>query len=258
MDAAAPHPHRCRHPHSTASWIRRELGRPRSFAGAERAFDHRASMPSGMVALPGLIDTHCHADQSLLRGLGDQHHWIPFLDDIIEPWLTRRDPADGVLANHAGDGGDVALRHYLLRQSRIVDPRDDYEALAAMRRARLASARFWDASASLVGNRSAEAHHRVTEACTLMAPLARAAPVAECRCGSGSTCRAGRAIGTILISTRRWPMPRATSTPASSTTSARSSRTPSTSRTATGSDPRNGHATTTRWATTCCSSTAAG
>ena len=38
---------------------------------------------AGMVAIPGLIDTHAHADQSLLRGLGDQMHWIPFIDDII-------------------------------------------------------------------------------------------------------------------------------------------------------------------------------
>ena len=29
---------------------------------------------SGLVAIPGLIDTHCHADQSLLRGLGDRMH----------------------------------------------------------------------------------------------------------------------------------------------------------------------------------------
>ena len=29
----------------------------------------------GMVAIPGLIDTHAHADQSLLRGLGDTMHW---------------------------------------------------------------------------------------------------------------------------------------------------------------------------------------
>ena len=33
---------------------------------------------NGLVAIPGLIDTHAHADQSLLRGLGDQMHWVPF------------------------------------------------------------------------------------------------------------------------------------------------------------------------------------
>ena len=32
---------------------------------------------NGLVAIPGLIDTHSHADQSLLRGLGDQMHWLP-------------------------------------------------------------------------------------------------------------------------------------------------------------------------------------
>ena len=37
----------------------------------------------GMVALPGLIDTHAHADQSLLRGLGDQMHWLPFWTRLL-------------------------------------------------------------------------------------------------------------------------------------------------------------------------------
>lgn len=39
---------------------------------------------AGMIAIPGLIDTHAHADQSLLRGLGDNMHWMPFLDDVVE------------------------------------------------------------------------------------------------------------------------------------------------------------------------------
>src|ERR1700750_2467346 len=73
-----------------------DIGKTSRFAAGtyDQVFD-----AAGMVALPGLIDTHAHADQSLLRGLGDQHHWIPFLDNIIDPWLTRRDPADSVLAN---------------------------------------------------------------------------------------------------------------------------------------------------------------
>ena len=83
---------------------------------------------AGMVAIPGLIDTHAHADQSLLRGLGDNMHWMPFLDDVIEPYLAQRDPADGVLANalsmmemiHSGTTCFVSPN---------VDPRDDYEAL---------------------------------------------------------------------------------------------------------------------------------
>ncbi|HLY82784.1 MAG TPA: amidohydrolase [Acidimicrobiales bacterium] len=52
----------------------------------------------GMVAIPGLIDTHAHADQSILRGTTDDLHWIPFLRDWIDPYLQRRDPADTVAA----------------------------------------------------------------------------------------------------------------------------------------------------------------
>lgn len=83
---------------------------------------------SGMVAIPGLIDAHCHADQSLLRGLGDKMHWVPFLDDVVEPYLVKRDPADGVLANTLAmtemlRGGTTCFI------SPNVDPRDDFEAL---------------------------------------------------------------------------------------------------------------------------------
>ncbi len=82
----------------------------------------------GMVALPGFIDTHAHADQSLLRGLGDQLHWIPFLDDIIDPWLTRRLADEGVLANKLAmaemlRGGTTCF------VSPNVDPTDDFEKL---------------------------------------------------------------------------------------------------------------------------------
>ena len=51
----------------------------------------------GMVALPGLIDAHAHADQSLLRGRTDDLPWVPFLADWIDPYLRGRDPADAVV-----------------------------------------------------------------------------------------------------------------------------------------------------------------
>ncbi|MGI9220533.1 MAG: amidohydrolase family protein [Woeseiaceae bacterium] len=83
---------------------------------------------NGMIAIPGLIDAHCHADQSLLRGLGDKLHWVPFLDDVIEPYLVARDPADGVLANALAmtemlRGGTTCF------VSPNVDPRDDFQSL---------------------------------------------------------------------------------------------------------------------------------
>jgi 5-methylthioadenosine/S-adenosylhomocysteine deaminase len=52
----------------------------------------------GLLALPGFIDAHAHADQSVLRGRTDDLAWIPFLDDWITPYLTRRDPAWAVAA----------------------------------------------------------------------------------------------------------------------------------------------------------------
>ncbi len=85
----------------------------------------------GKVAIPGIIDAHCHADQSLLRGLGDCMHWVPFLDDVVEPYLVKRDPADGVLAN-------TLSMIEMLRNgttcfvSPNVDPRDDYAALTTV------------------------------------------------------------------------------------------------------------------------------
>ena len=86
---------------------------------------------NGMVAIPGLIDAHCHADQSLLRGLGDKMHWIPFLDDVIEPYLATRDPDDGVLANTLAmlemlRGGTTCF------VSPNVDPRDKYAKLTGI------------------------------------------------------------------------------------------------------------------------------
>ena len=82
----------------------------------------------GMVAIPGLIDTHAHADQSLLRGLGDKMHWMPFLDGVIEPYLAERDPADGVLAN-ALSMMEMIRAGTTCFVSPNVDPRDDYGLL---------------------------------------------------------------------------------------------------------------------------------
>lgn len=140
-----------------------DIGKTSRFAAG--TYDHIFDA-TGMVALPGLIDTHAHADQSLLRGLGDQHHWIPFLDNIIDPWLTCRDPADGVLAN------TLAMVEMLRSGTTCfvspnVDPRDDYEALTACvdrLGIRAILGRFCIAG----GESEAEAHQRVSEACSVM------------------------------------------------------------------------------------------
>jgi cytosine/adenosine deaminase-related metal-dependent hydrolase len=82
----------------------------------------------GMIAVPGLIDAHAHADQSLLRGRTDDLPWIPFLAEWIDPYLTRRDPEVAV----------AAYRLTMLEMIRSgtttfvspnVDPRDDLAAL---------------------------------------------------------------------------------------------------------------------------------
>ncbi len=85
---------------------------------------------SGLVALPGFIDTHAHADQSLLRGLGDELHWHPFLDCVVSPWLAKRDPADSVLANTLSMI-EMIRTGTTCFVSPNADPRDDYEALTA-------------------------------------------------------------------------------------------------------------------------------
>jgi cytosine/adenosine deaminase-related metal-dependent hydrolase len=85
----------------------------------------------GMLAIPGLIDAHGHADQSLLKGTTDDLHWIPFLRDWIDPWLRER------------SGGELlaAYRLSLLEMVRggttcflspNVDPTDDLDALSAV------------------------------------------------------------------------------------------------------------------------------
>lgn len=101
----------------------------------EKADAVRARFPAasaidgaGMIALPGLIDTHGHADQSLLRGLGDERHWIPFLDEIVEPYLRDRDPADAVTAYQLS-GLEMVRGGTTCFVSPNVDPRDDFAAL---------------------------------------------------------------------------------------------------------------------------------
>ncbi|HZQ09514.1 MAG TPA: hypothetical protein VFD70_23245 [Anaerolineae bacterium] len=41
----------------------------------------------GMLALPGLIDTHVHSDQAMLRSIADETTWQPFLFNYIFPIL---------------------------------------------------------------------------------------------------------------------------------------------------------------------------
>ncbi len=84
---------------------------------------------TGMVALPGLIDTHSHADQSLLRGLGDQMHWVPFLQKVVDPYLAKRSTTHSVLSNTLSmvemiKSGTTAF------VSPNTDPRDTMSALA--------------------------------------------------------------------------------------------------------------------------------
>ncbi len=83
---------------------------------------------NGLVAIPGLIDTHSHADQSLLRGLGDQMHWLPFLEKIVDPYLTRRSQPLSILANQLSmvemlKGGTTSF------VSPNTDPSDNIDAL---------------------------------------------------------------------------------------------------------------------------------
>src|SRR5205823_1025519 len=77
---------------------------------------------------PGLIDTHAHADQSILRGTTDDLHWIPFLRDWIDPYLRKRDQADTLAAYRLSvlemvKGGTTCF------VSPNVDPTDDIAGL---------------------------------------------------------------------------------------------------------------------------------
>ncbi|HEY2428643.1 MAG TPA: amidohydrolase family protein, partial [Acidimicrobiales bacterium] len=94
------------------------------FPGAER-IDGR-----GMVAIPGLIDTHGHADQSILRGTTDDLHWVPFLRDWVDPYLLRRQPTDAVAAYRLS-ALEMIKSGTTCFVSPNVDPRDDLGALAA-------------------------------------------------------------------------------------------------------------------------------
>ncbi len=82
----------------------------------------------GMVVVPGFIDTHAHADQSLLRGVGDQLHWIPFLDVVVDPYLTRRYPQEGVIANRLAMA-EMLRNGTTCFVSPNVDPSDNFEQL---------------------------------------------------------------------------------------------------------------------------------
>lgn len=142
-----------------------DIGKARQFTD-ESAFDVIFDA-TGMVAFPGLIDAHAHADQSLLRGLGDGCHWIPFLDRIVDPWLAQRDPSDSVLANQLAmaemlRGGTTCF------VSPNVDPRDDYAALTQAIKnigVRAVLGRFCIAG----GENERDAAARVAEACAVMA-----------------------------------------------------------------------------------------
>src|ERR1700730_14078729 len=84
----------------------------------------------GMLALPGLIDAHAHADQSLLRGRTDDLPWVPFLADWINPYLSRRDP------DIAGTAYRLAMVEMIRSGTTCfvspnVDPRDDLAGLTA-------------------------------------------------------------------------------------------------------------------------------
>jgi cytosine/adenosine deaminase-related metal-dependent hydrolase len=92
------------------------------FAGADRIEGQ------GMVAIPGLVDTHGHADQSILRGTTDDLHWIPFLRDWIDPYLKQRAVPDTVAAYRLS-GLEMIRSGTTCFLNPNVDPRDDLGAL---------------------------------------------------------------------------------------------------------------------------------
>jgi cytosine/adenosine deaminase-related metal-dependent hydrolase len=94
-----------------------------------RRYEHADVLPGrGMLAIPGLIDCHAHADQSILRGTTDDLHWIPFLRDWIDPYLQRRQPADTVSAYRLS-ALEMIKSGTTCFLSPNVDPTDDHEAL---------------------------------------------------------------------------------------------------------------------------------
>ena len=58
--------------------------------GEPRSLDVRLA---GKALLPGTINTHCHAFQSLLRGLGDDLDFMGWRDRVLYPFSTRLDRA---------------------------------------------------------------------------------------------------------------------------------------------------------------------
>ncbi len=50
-----------------------------------------------MLALPGLIDTHVHSDQAVLRSIADETTWQPFLFNYIFPILRHRTMHDALI-----------------------------------------------------------------------------------------------------------------------------------------------------------------
>src|SRR5437667_2822924 len=47
----------------------------------------------GKALLPGTVNAHCHAFQSLLRGLGDDLDFMQWRDRVLYPYSTRLDRA---------------------------------------------------------------------------------------------------------------------------------------------------------------------
>jgi|SRR5581483_11398881 len=52
----------------------------------------------GMLALPGLIDTHVHSDQAVLRSIADETTWQSFLFNYIFPILRHRTTQDALIS----------------------------------------------------------------------------------------------------------------------------------------------------------------
>ena len=104
----------------------RDVGKAESLLSAHKD----AALEDGheMLVLPGFIDAHAHADQSLLRGIGDQLHWIPFLDDVVDPFLTKGRPTEGVIANKLAMS-EMLRNGTTCFVSPNVDPSDDFEQL---------------------------------------------------------------------------------------------------------------------------------
>jgi cytosine/adenosine deaminase-related metal-dependent hydrolase len=51
-----------------------------------------------MLALPGLIDAHCHSPQTMLRSVADDLPWRPYLEDYIWPLQGSYTPEDALVS----------------------------------------------------------------------------------------------------------------------------------------------------------------